>query len=260
MQPSQSFTANQNVGFGSSNDSSFRSSHHQLFFLETGTTPLEISKLAHDAENLLSALSLYAELLACPGVLSEQCRSYAEEIQILADRSSVLIQRLAGCRRVVRQANQKVVLPRLIAAYKGLLTRIVRRPIEVSIGPFADQAIAVPAEAVERVLLNLTKNAATATPPSGTIRITIEGGCANEANSQGHVLLTVSDDGVGMTGEKVQALFQSAPLTHPTGRGLGLHIVRDLVEQSGGDLNIQSHPERGTRVSVRWLARRTDAA
>jgi hypothetical protein len=50
--------------------------------------------LAHDACNLLSALGLYGELLAFPGVLDEHHRHYAEELKLLAARSEVLIGRL----------------------------------------------------------------------------------------------------------------------------------------------------------------------
>lgn len=259
MQPSQSFTAPQEFEFTSFNKKSSSGSQRQHAFLENSVS-LETAKLAHDAGNLLSALGLYAELLASPGVIAEEYRSYAEELQILADRSNALIERLAGYRRVPAQVPEKVVLPRLIETYTGLLTKVVRRPIELSIGPFADQAIAVSTEAVERVLLNLTKNAATATHPSGTIRITVEGRRTSETNSRGHVLLSVTDDGAGMTRERLQTVFKSAPSINRSGRGFGLHIVRELVEKSGGHLDIQSHPGHGTRVSVRWFTRQIDAA
>ena len=47
--------------------------------------------LAHDAGNLLGALSLYSEMLAAPGVLNEEYREYATELRLLSERSSAMM-------------------------------------------------------------------------------------------------------------------------------------------------------------------------
>ena len=52
--------------------------------------------LAHDAGNLLGALSLYSDLLAMPGVLHEEHREYANELRMLSDRSWAMINRLVN--------------------------------------------------------------------------------------------------------------------------------------------------------------------
>src|SRR6201981_3764963 len=52
--------------------------------------------LAHDAGNLLGALSLYSDLLAMPGVLNEAHREYANELRLLSDRSWAMINRLVN--------------------------------------------------------------------------------------------------------------------------------------------------------------------
>jgi len=52
--------------------------------------------LAHDAGNLLGALSLYSDLLALPGVLHEEYRAYAAELRLLSDRSWAMIHRLVN--------------------------------------------------------------------------------------------------------------------------------------------------------------------
>src|SRR5579875_1626651 len=60
------------------------------------TSVAESSGLAHDAGNLLAALSLYCDLLSVPGVLKPEHRHYAEELHLLANRSSRLLNRLLG--------------------------------------------------------------------------------------------------------------------------------------------------------------------
>jgi signal transduction histidine kinase len=169
MQRLQSFTATRDVSVNGLNKSNVRAGQHQPAL---SIASFQSARLAHDASNLLGALRLYAELLACPGVLAQEYRSYAAEIRILAERSNALIERLAGYKRTSTLKPETIVLPVLLKNYGGLLTKIVGRPIEISVGPLADQAIAVSRETVERVLLNLTTNAATATSPSGTVRIT----------------------------------------------------------------------------------------
>ncbi len=52
--------------------------------------------LAHDAGNLLGALSLYSDLLVMPGVLYEEHREYANELRMLSDRSWAMINRLVN--------------------------------------------------------------------------------------------------------------------------------------------------------------------
>src|ERR1700751_4922889 len=52
--------------------------------------------LAHDAGNLLGALSLYSDLLAMPGVLNDEHREYANELRMLSDRSWAMINRLVN--------------------------------------------------------------------------------------------------------------------------------------------------------------------
>ena len=67
---------------------------------QTSSTPIvgvaEGAGLAHDAGNLLGALSLYSDLLAMPGVLNEEHREYANELRMLSDRSWAMINRLVN--------------------------------------------------------------------------------------------------------------------------------------------------------------------
>ncbi|MEO6982038.1 MAG: hypothetical protein ABI072_02855, partial [Edaphobacter sp.] len=58
--------------------------------------------LAHDAGNLLGALSLYSDLLALPGVLHEEHREYAAELRLISDRSWAMIDRLVNHARAER--------------------------------------------------------------------------------------------------------------------------------------------------------------
>ncbi|MBB5339743.1 sensor histidine kinase [Tunturiibacter gelidoferens] len=223
--------------------------------------------LAHDAGNLLGALSLYSDLLALPGVLHEEHKEYANELRMLSDRSWAMIDRLVNHARAGRSTKVQgefAVLPDVVDRCRGLLSRVAGRTVEISYGVGAFQAVKVPVESVERILTNLVKNAAEATPWVGAISIHVEG-VLQQTESEGEeprrrVVMTVTDRGCGMDQAAVRRLMQTGGISSANGRGLGFRVVRELVAISGGSLNIASQPEVGTSISVEWSAmKRLDA-
>ena len=217
--------------------------------------------LAHDAGNLLGALSLYSDLLAMPGVLNEEHREYATELRMLSDRSWEMINRLVNHSRAGLPAKVQAdisVLPDVIDRCRGLLSRVAGRTVEVSYGMGAFQPVRVPVEAVERILTNLVKNAAEATPWVGAISIHVEGAVAQvegeEDEAKRRVMMTVRDRGCGMDQAAVRRLMQTGGISSSDGRGLGFRVVRELTAMSGGCLNVESQPDVGTSISVEWDA------
>jgi signal transduction histidine kinase len=215
--------------------------------------------LAHDAGNLLGALSLYSDLLGMPGVLHEEHREYAVELRMLSDRSWAMIDRLMNHARGTlrpKAVAENTVVPNVVDRCKGLLSRVAGRTVEIEYGVGAFEPVNVPAEAVERILTNLVKNAAEATAWVGAISIQVEG--ATEVDENGgkrrRVVMTVRDRGCGMDSSAVRRLMQGGGISPANGRGLGFRVVRELVALSGGCLSIQSQPEVGTNISTEWYA------
>ena len=233
--------------------------------------------LAHDAGNLLGALSLYSDLLAMPGVLNEEHREFAAELRMLSDRSWAMINRLVNHSRSGLPAKVQTeisVLPDVVDRCRGLLSRVAGRMLDISYGVGAFQPVRVPVEAVERILTNLVKNAAEATPWVGAISIHIEGvtECAGnssccagfgdeEEQTRRRVVMTVRDRGCGMDQAAVRRLMQAGGISSASGRGLGFRVVRELVAISGGCLNVESQVDVGTSISAEWYAvKQTEAA
>ncbi len=212
--------------------------------------------LAHDAGNLLGALSLYSDLLAMPGVLNEEHREYANELRMLSDRSWAMINRLVNHSRAglpAKVQDEISVLPDVVDRCKGVLSRVAGRTVEISYGVGAFQPVRVPVEAVERILTNLVKNASEATPWVGAISIHVEGVVETvEGEERRRVVMTVRDRGCGMDQSAVRRLMQAGGISSANGRGLGFRVVRELVAMSGGCLNIESQLEVGTSISVEW--------
>lgn len=225
--------------------------------------------LAHDAGNLLGAIRLYCDLLALPGVLRSEHRHYAEELRHLSQRSGSLIDRLlrTGTRTEREREDAKspaidreavVRLTEVVAGCRGLLEKIAGPcALLVSVEAGVASAVAVEREAVERILINLTKNAAAAAGTlaapdraSISIAVRVRRVAGRERES---VALSVEDRGRGIAPETVRALLSGdAPRGAAPGRGIGLRVVRELVERTSGELRIERRPGGGTTVEIVW--------
>lgn len=213
--------------------------------------------LAHDVGNLLGALTLYSDLLALPGVLSEEHRVYAAELRLLSERSRAMVSRLVHHAQAEqpRWAGQGTVLPEVVQRCHGLLSKIAGRAVEVHYGAGAFERVSVPVESVERILTNLVKNAAEATPCGGAIAVNVEGVVEGTGDAlRRRVVLTVRDRGCGMDEAAVCRLMQAGGIVPANGRGLGFRVVRELAAISGGCLSIESRVDVGTSVSAEWYA------
>lgn len=210
--------------------------------------------LAHDAGNLLGALNLYSELLAMPGVLHEEHREFAAELRLLSDRSWAMIGRLVNHVRAEGEAVRVdgTVLPEVVERCRGVLSRVAARTVDVSYGVGAAAPVDVRAEAVERILTNLVKNAAEALAGEGNIAVMVEGVKAGATNGARRVVMTVRDTGCGMSSAAVRRLMQAGGISSAGGRGLGFRVVRELVAISGGCLNVESRQGVGTSISAEW--------
>lgn len=214
----------------------------------------EGSGLAHDASNLLGALSLYSELLASPGVLHDEHRGVAAELRLLSDRSWAIIDRLVNHTQgqaKIADHGERTALPEVVERCSGLLNRIAGRPVEVCFDPGAYALVNVKAEAVERILLNLVKNAAAASEEAGSVSVSVMGALNGTAQT---VMLMVQDTGRGMSSATVRRLMQTGGVSTGARHGLGFRVVRELAAMSGGGLTVVSRIGEGTSISVEWDA------
>lgn len=106
-------------------------------------------------------------------------------------------------------------------------------------------AVRVDAGQIQQVLANLLSNAADAMAGGGVLEIR-----AAATEAEGAVTIAVSDTGCGIAPENMARLFQPLFTTKARGIGLGLVVVKNLVEANGGKIEVQSEPGKGTTVSV----------
>lgn len=207
-----------------------------------------LDAIAHDARNVVTALELCCDLLAEPGVLSEEHRQFAAELRVIASAGSGLVEQLTALRIGGRAAKTTRSLP--IGDLAEEVQRL-RRPLAALAGPKIALEmeclncfgrVRLSQEGLTRILINLTRNAAEVMPQGGRIRITVQQGGGGSFLDGEHwplrtVPLCVQDSGPGIPAEQLEYLFDagfSTKRANRMNRGLGLSIVRHLAETAGG--------------------------
>mgnify|MGYP001111081813 FL=1 len=107
-----------------------------------------------------------------------------------------------------------------------------------------EPGITVDVEKMQRVFVNLIKNAVEAMPEGGTLSI-------SSRKTNGDVEVSFADTGIGMTKEDVEKAFGPFFTTKAKGLGLGLAISKRIVEKHGGSILVESTPGKGSTFTVR---------
>ena len=214
-----------------------------------------LSAVSHDLKNPLGVIDSLAELMldGSTGPLGPQQADLARRIQTSTRQALVLSQNLIDAERI---ESGRLVLHRSV----GSLTKVIgdalivacsaseikgvvlQATIEPGLPPIAMDAVQM-----ERVIANLLGNAIKFTSAGGSVRLVAR-------QEHDALVMSVSDDGPGVPPEELPRLaerhFRGARTRGVEGSGLGLFIVRAVVEAHGGELRIASEPDHGTTVTV----------
>lgn len=226
------------------------------------------SGIAHDINNALSPVSLYASVMVRDPTLPEKHRRAAEVILKAVESASETLRRLKGFYRTVPAAAE--LEPLDIA---NLITQVVEltRPrwsalpqqqgvvvhVETQVEPNLPPFPAVESE-LRDALTNLLLNAVDALPQGGTITIRAFAVGTGKAGSQ--LILEVKDNGVGMDEETRIHALEPFFTTKESGTGMGLATVYGVVQRHDGTVEIESAPGKGTtvRLLLPWREIRPD--
>ncbi len=217
--------------------------------------------VAHDFNNLLLAIQGSAELIARGLGPGNPWQRELETILSVAARAADLTRQLLAFARRTVLAPEALDPGRVVRELLPMMRRLLPETIRVEFQPSdATGAIRADRTQVEQVLLNLCLNARDAMPEGGTLKVTTEDVEVGPdflesrpwARTGSYVLLSVSDDGVGMPPEVAEKAFEPFFTTKPTGQGtgMGLATVYGVVKQHGGMVELDSAPGRGTTVRV----------
>lgn len=224
--------------------------------------------IAHDFNNMLNVIIGYAEMAAdaLPG--DHPVAADIREIERAAQRSADLTRQLLTFSRKQVIEPRPVCLNESVADLAKTLGRLIGEHIALEFRPDPDlwRVMVDPAQ-VDQILANLAANARDAMPRGGHLMIRTENRDADEAFCEQHlglepgqyVLLSVSDDGMGMDEQTARHIFEPFYTTKVAGKGtgLGLATVKGIVDQNGGYIDLESAPGRGTVFRI--LLPRTEA-
>jgi two-component system, cell cycle sensor histidine kinase and response regulator CckA len=217
--------------------------------------------VAHDFNNMLTAISGFAQLLIQDLPPGTQEHENAEAIRRAASQAASLTQQLLAFSR--RQVLQPRILDpnETVRGMEPMLRRLIGENVDLGIHLHSSEGRirADPAQ-LEQIVLNLTVNARDAMPNGG--RLTIETGRAVfdtaytaehfAVNPGDYLMLAVSDTGIGMDRATRAHVFEPFFTTKERGKGtgLGLATIYGVVRQSGGHIWLYSEPGQGTTFKV----------
>jgi CheY-like chemotaxis protein len=199
--------------------------------------------IAHDFNNLLQALLSHAQLLR---LAPERVGTELAELEAQIRRGSALTRQLLLFSRRQEARREPLDLNEVIAALGQLLRRLVRENVMLTI-ELTPGSLVVDADRgqLDQVVMNLAINATDAMPDGGrlSIRTGREGAMA---------YVSVEDTGCGIPEALRSRVFEPLFTTKPVGlgTGLGLSLVRDIVSQHGGRIDLESAVGAGTTFRV----------
>jgi two-component system NtrC family sensor kinase len=226
--------------------------------------------VAHDFNNILSAIISYAYLAGMDAGDDLKLKHNVDQITVLASRASEITKGLLEFSRKHPYNPAPLNINEKIMSVKKIMNKFLGEDIELNI-KLADRYLVIMADTVqiEQIIMNLATNAYDAMNGSGTLSIltemmTIDNSFIqlNKFGKPGtYAVITVSDTGTGMNKNIKQMIFEPFFTTKEVGKGtgLGLSIVYGIVKQHQGFIHVYSEPGHGTTFKLYFKIADTDA-
>jgi two-component system, cell cycle sensor histidine kinase and response regulator CckA len=219
--------------------------------------------IAHDFNNILSPIIGYTEMVLDEMHESEPLRRDLEQVLSGANRAKELVKQiLAFSRMGQEQPMAGMDISTIVKEALKLLRASLPSTIEIKQNVERGVAM-VDATQIHQVIVNLCTNASHAMEDKGILDVSLtrlhfdKSGLSTHPpsstlNPGPYLKLSVSDTGHGMDGETMQRIFEPYFTTKEVGRGtgLGLAVVHGIVKRHGGEITVQSEPERGSVFNV----------
>jgi PAS domain S-box-containing protein len=221
--------------------------------------------VAHDFNNILTALIGYGNLLKMKMKEDDPLRLYVDQMLASSEKAASLTQNLLAFSRKQMIKLEPFEVNSIIKDTKRLLKRLLTEDIELKlILSEEDLTILTDTTQLHQILLNLATNARDAMPQGGTLTIEtreVELGkdfyfFHGKGGSGKYIRVSVSDTGHGMDDKTKEEIFNPFFTTKEVGKGtgLGLSIVYGIVKQHNGLIDVQSIPGRSTTFHLYFPA------
>ena len=217
--------------------------------------------MAHDFNNMLSIIIVNADLAMKQVDSASPLYRDLEAIATAGRRSADLT------RQLLAFARKQIVIPKVldlndtIAGMLKMLRRLIGEGIDLKWNPGIDLwNVKMDPSQIDQILVNLAINSRDAIPGVGKILIETANVVLDDAFCERHVgsapgeyaLLTINDNGIGMSAEVMEHIFEPFFTTKELGKGtgLGLATVYGVVKQNRGCIDFESMPDKGTTFKI----------
>lgn len=212
-----------------------------------------IMSISHDLRSPLTAVLSYVDLITRVGDLNEQQAEFAEKVktsvQVITNLVSDLLEmgRLEAGLDQQREAISIGEMTRYVVDAVRGRADMKRQDVIVELTEQDTTVLGAPSR-LRRVLLNLVDNAIKYTPDGGEVEVSV----FREADQ---VMVSISDTGIGIDADDLPYVFEKfyrvadVEETHE-GTGLGLNIVKTIIEDHDGRIWVDSYPGEGTTFTI----------
>ncbi|MHC1710018.1 MAG: nitrogen regulation protein NR(II) [Methanomassiliicoccales archaeon] len=216
--------------------------------------------LAHDLKNMMTVARGNAELILMRSDGDSKTRDQATRITEAVDRASALVRKLLIFSRREPMKMERIDSAAVIGEMMGLIRASIPKTVSLELDHPEDiWPTYGDVRMLEQVLLNLVTNAKDAVGEKGRVSISLRNAAfdgeerPNGARPVGrYVAMCVEDDGVGMSPQQIEHIFEPFYTTKTAGQGtgLGLPVVYGIVKEHGGWVEVESVPGKGSRFTV----------
>lgn len=202
--------------------------------------------VAHEVKNPLASIKGAADILTADDTSAEERAEFREILQTEVRRIDATIAEFLEFARPKEARLEPLDLSDVLrSATRQVRALAARQDITLVDDVQGKARICGDAEKLHQLTINIALNAVQASPRGGDVRISL-------ASENGRCLLSVADRGVGMDEEELSRIFEPFYTTRPSGTGLGLAVVKAIVESHQGEIAVHSHKGAGTTVEVRF--------
>ena len=215
-----------------------------------------VSNVSHEMKTPIAVIKNYAELLQTDRGTEEERREYARNIEEAAARLSTLISNILKLNKLENQSIDPDIedydlsgqLEMCILQYEELWDE---KELELEVDIAERVNVRADRSLMELVWNNLLSNAVKFTEPGGTVTI-------RQRTAEGQVEVSVTDTGCGMSQESIRHIFDKfyqGDTSHAReGNGLGLALVKRIIDLMNGEITVVSRPGQGSTFTVRLPA------
>jgi two-component system sensor histidine kinase PilS (NtrC family) len=218
--------------------------------------------IAHEIRNPLASMSGSIQILRQELPLTEDQAQLMDIVLRESERLNDTIRSFLAYARPQRFSIARLDVRRLLNDAALLLRNSAEvmegHVIDVRVPP-TEVAFEADENQIRQIVWNLATNGLRAMRSGGSLTLGAHIDPGGDV-SQESVVLEVSDEGVGIPAEELDAIFQPFRGTFSKGTGLGLAIVHRIVSDYGGEIHVSSTPGKGTTVSVRLPVKTATAA